>query len=236
MAEGLSAIEVGKEVAEHAKHAGHGGESEGHARRDRAVSIAEAVLLSLVTLMAAWSGYAAAKWSTESRVVLAQASAARTTASRASLNAVLLRNFDSGTFDAWFSAYTVDNRRAERLAIRRFRPEFLVAFNAWRATHPESNSHAPKGPTYMPQYRQPDVARARALDGRAERLSAAGDAAGQTADKYVRTTVFLASVLFIVGISTHFPIRGVRYALVGVGAAVLIISLIELTQLPGPPG
>jgi hypothetical protein len=235
MPEGLSAIEVGQEVAEHAKHAGHGGESEGHAGRERAVSIAEAVLLSLVTLMAAWSGYAAAKWSTESRVALAQGSAARTTASRANLNAVLLRNFDSGTFDAWFSAYTVDNRRAERLAIRRFRPEFLVAFNAWRATHPESNPHAPKGPTYMPQYRQPDIARARALDVRAERLSAAGDAAGQTADKYVRTTVFLASVLFIVGISTHFPIRGVRYALVGLGAAVLIISLIELTQLPGPP-
>jgi hypothetical protein len=234
MAEGLSAIEVGQEVAEHAKHTGPQAE-EAHHGRDRVISIAEAVLLSLVTLMAAWSGYAAAKWSTESRVVLAQASAARTTASRASLNAVLLRNFDSGTFDAWFSAYTVSNRGAEKLAIRRFRPEFRAAFDAWQATRPASNPHAPKGPTYMPQYRQPDVARARRLDARAARLSAAGDAAGQTADKYVRTTVFLASVLFIVGISTHFPIRGVRYALVALGAAVLLVSLIELTQLPGPP-
>src|SRR4051794_14358405 len=146
MPEGLSAVEVGHEVAEHAKHTGSRGDGENdvHASRNRALSIAEAVLLSLVTLMAAWSGYAAAKWSTESRVVLAQASAARTNASRADLEAVLLRNFDSGTFDAWFSAYTVDNRQAERLAIRRFRPEFLVAFNAWRATKPESNPNAPK--------------------------------------------------------------------------------------------
>jgi hypothetical protein len=153
MPEGLSAVEVGHEVAEHAKHAGSGGDGEhdAHAGRNRALSIAEAVLLSLVTLMAAWSGYAAAKWSTESRVLLAQASAARTNASRADLQAVLLRNFDSGTFDAWFSAYTVDNRPAEKLAIHRFRPEFLVAFNAWRATKPESNPNAPKGPTYMPQ-------------------------------------------------------------------------------------
>src|SRR4051812_50168289 len=69
MPEGLSPVEVGHEVAEHAKHAGSGGdgESRAHAGRDRGVSIAEAVLLSLVTLMAAWSGYAAAKWSTESR-------------------------------------------------------------------------------------------------------------------------------------------------------------------------
>jgi hypothetical protein len=237
MPEGLSAVEVGRKVAEHAEDASSGGEgdSDAHARRNRALSISEAVLLSLVTLMAAWSGYAAAKWSTESRVKLAQASAARTTATRASLEAIELRNLDSGTFDAWFSAYTVDNREAEKLAIRRFRPEYLVAFKAWRATHPETNPDAPKGPSYMPQYRQPDVARARALDVRAEKLSAAGDEAGQTADKYVRTTVFLASVLFIVGISTHFPIRGVRYALIGLGAAVLIVSLVELTQLPGPP-
>jgi hypothetical protein len=237
MPEGLSAVEVGRKVAEHAEDAGSGGkgDSDAHERRNRALSISEAVLLSLVTLMAAWSGYAAAKWSTESRVKLAQASAARTTATRASLEAIELRNLDSGTFDAWFSAYTVDNREAEKLAIRRFRPEYLVAFKAWRATHPETNPDAPKGPSYMPQYRQPDVARARALDVRAEKLSAAGDEAGQTADKYVRTTVFLASVLFIVGISTHFPIRGVRYALIGLGAAVLIVSLVELTQLPGPP-
>src|SRR4051794_12087352 len=237
MPEGLSAVEVGHEVAEHAKHAGSGGEgeNEAHAGRNRALSIAEAVLLSLVTLMAAWSGYAAAKWSTESRVLLAQASAARTTASRADLQAILLRNFDSGTFDAWFSAYTADNQPAEKLAVRRFRPEFRVAFDAWRATKPESNPNAPKGPTYMPQYRQPQLARARALDARARSLAEAGDESGQTGDKYVRTTVFLASVLFIVGISTHFPIRGVRYALIGVGAAVLIVSLVELTQLPGPP-
>src|SRR3954468_5087049 len=138
MPEGLSAVEVGHEVAEHAKHAGSGGVggSDAHAGRNRALSIAEAVLLSLVTLMAAWSGYAAAKWSTESRVQLAQASAARTAASRANLQAILLRNFDSGTFDAWFSAYTVNNREAKKLAIRRFRPEFLAAFDAWRATNP----------------------------------------------------------------------------------------------------
>ena len=56
MPEGLSAEEVGKEIGERAKLHGHGGE---HEQRDRLVSIAEAVLLSLVALMAAWSGYAA---------------------------------------------------------------------------------------------------------------------------------------------------------------------------------
>lgn len=232
MPEGLSAVEAGKLTAEHAEATG-AGEGRGHAARN--ISIAEAVLLSVVTLMAAWSGYAAAKWSTESRVELARASADRTNASRANLQAMEVRNFDSGTFEAWFSAYTAQNPVAMRVAVHRFRPEFRVAFDAWRATRPETNPDAPRGPTYMPEYRQPALAKAEALDARAEKTSEAGAAAGETSDKYVRTTVFLASVLFIVGISTHFPIRGIRYGLVALGAVLLLISLVQLTQLPGPP-
>jgi len=185
--------------------------------------------------LAAWSGYAAAKWSTESRVGLAKASAARTEANRANVEAIDLRNFDSSTFEAWFTAYTAHNKQAIALAEHRFRPPFRVAFNAWRATKPETNPNAPRGPTYMPQYRQPGLRQAKALDAQADEDFAVGAAAGETSDKYVRTTVFLASVLFIVGISTHFPLRGVRYGLVGLGGVMLIISLVQLTQLPGPP-
>jgi hypothetical protein len=224
--------EVGEGLAEPASDAHDRGS---HERRDRSISIAEAVLLSIVTLMAAWSGYAAAKWSTESRVTLAQASGARVNASRAALEAMELRTFDSSAFEAWFAAYTADNAQAMAIAERRFRPEFAVAFDAWRATRPETNDGAPPGPTYMPEYRQPALDQAKALDARAERTFAAGQEAGETADKYVRTTVYLASVLFLVGISTQFPLRGVRYGLVGLGAMLLLASLVQLTQLPGPP-
>ena len=232
MPEGLSPQEVGKGIAEHTEHAGQGEE---RARRDSHISIIEAVLLSIVALLAAWSGYAAAKWSTESRVGLAGASTARTKANRANLESIEVRNFDSSTFEAWFSAYTVHNRRAMTLAVRRFRPAFRVAFDAWRATKPETNPNAPRGPTYMPQYRQPGLAKSKALDKQADASFAAGESAGETSDKYVRATVFLASVLFLVGISTQFPIRRIRYALVAVGALLLLFSVVQLTQLPGPP-
>lgn len=55
MSEGLSAVEVGKEIGEQSHHAKDGG------RHDRVLSIAAAVLLAVVTLIAAWSGYSAAK-------------------------------------------------------------------------------------------------------------------------------------------------------------------------------
>ena len=88
----------------------------------------------------------------------------------------------------------------------------------------------------MPQYRQPELARAAALDRKAEATFARGASAGETADKYVRTTVFLATVLFMVGISTHFPLRAARYGLVGLASLLLVFSLVTLSQLPRPPG
>jgi hypothetical protein len=230
MAEGLTATEVGSEIAEHAKR------RDAHQSRDRLLSVSEALLLSIVALLAAWSGYAAAKWSTESRVALAEASAERTRASRANLDATELRTFDSSTFEAWFAAFIAGNDEALGIAERRFRPAFKVAFDAWRATNPETNPNAAPGPTYMPQYRQPLLAAAAALDRKAEATFAAGASAAETADKYVRTTVFLATVLFLVGISTHFPLRPGRYGLVGLAAVLLVASLAMLSQLPRPPG
>jgi hypothetical protein len=229
MPEGLSPTEVGKEIAEHGRHR----EGE-HARRDRLITIAEAVLLSVVTLLAAWSGYAAAKWSTESRVQLAEASTLRVEASRADSDAAELRNFDSSTFEAWFAAYIADNEDAIRVAEHRFRPEFRVAFDAWRATNPETNPNAPRGPTSMPEYKQPGIAEARALDEQASDAFREGEESGATADKYIRLTVVLASILFLVGISTHFPLRGVRYGLIALGAVLLVFSLVQVATLPRP--
>lgn len=233
MAEGLSASEVGKEIGEHSKHAGdHGGGD----RHERLLSIAEAVLLSAVALLAAYSGYAAAKWSTESSVSLAKASAARTRANRADLEALQLRTLDSVSFNAWFAAFTANNAVDERLAEKRLRPGYRPAFRAWLATDPAHNPHAPPGPSYMPQYVIPQQAAATALDHKADVEFAKGTAAGSTSDKYVRDTVFLATVLFLVGISSHFPLRGARYGLIGVGSLILVFALVQVATLPGPPG
>jgi hypothetical protein len=206
-----------------------------HERRDRLLSIVEAVLLSIVALLAAWSGFAAAKWSTESRVELATASSARTKANRANLDALELRNFDSSTFEAWFAAYTAGNEQAMALARRRFRPDFRAAFDAWRATKPETNPDAPRGPTYMPQYHPPGIALSASLDEKADEAFADGVSAAENSDKYVRTTVFLATVLFLVGISTQFRLRGIRYALIGLATILLLAALGQLAVLPRPP-
>jgi hypothetical protein len=232
MPEGLSAAEVGKEIGEHTQHADHADSAD---RRDRLLSITEAVLLSLVAVLAAYSGYAAAKWSTASSVALAKASAARTKANRADLEGLQLRTLDSVSFNAWFAAFVAGNAKAESLAEKRLRPGYRPAFYAWLATDPAHNPNAPPGPSYMPQYVISQEAVATADDKKADTEFAKGSEAGATGDKYVRDTVFLATVLFLVGISSHFPLRQARYCLIGVGGLILVFAVVQVLGLPGPP-
>ena len=236
MPEGLSPSEVGKEIAEHRKRGAEEADgAKGSDRRDRWISVVEALVLSLVAVVAAYSGFAAAKWSTEASVSLARASALRTKANRADLEAIVTRTLDSVSFNAWFTAFSAGNVRAEQLAVKRLRPGYRPAFDAWLATDPAHNPNAPPGPAYMPQYVIPQQRASTAYDQRADKAFAEGSAAGATGDKYVRDTVFLATVLFLVGISGHFKIRQARLGLVGVGVIILAFAVVQLLGLPAPP-
>ena len=229
MPEGLGPVEVGREIAEHQKH------TASHERRDRLLSITEAVMLSVVAVIAAWSGFSAAKWSTESSVKLAEASSTRTKANRAELEANQIRTLDSVSFNAAFAALVGHDPNAFRIAVKRLRPGYRPAFAAWLATHPLTNLNAPPGPAYMPQYRIPQEQQGRTLESEADKHFKDGEHAGATSDKYIRITVFLATVLFLVGISGHFRIRAARLGIVGVGLALLAFAVFQLLGLPAPP-
>ena len=235
MPEGLSATEVGKEIAEHAKHSAHSGEQGEGGGGGRLIPIAEAVLLSIVTITAAWSGFSAAKWGTESSLKLAKASTTRTKANRYFEEALTYSAEDATTFNAWFTAKVAGDESGMRVAERRFRPPYRVAFVAWLATHPFTNPNAPSGPQSMPEYKPTGQALSQALDAQADAYYAEGEKAARTGDDYVRVTVILASVLFLVGISTQFPIRGVRYGLITVGTLLLLFACEQILSLPGPP-
>ncbi len=235
MPEGLSPSEVGKEIAEHRKHVAEETVAADAGSRVRWLSITEALLLSLVAVLAAYSGFAAAKWGTESSLTLAKASAYRTKASRADLEAMVTSVGDSASFNAWFTAFTAGNANYERLAIKRMRPGYLPAFKAWLATDPAHNPNSPPGPAYMPQYRIPQQAQSTAYDAQANAAFAKGSDAGSTSDNYVRDTVFLATVLFLVGISSHFSLVQARLGLIGMGGALLLFAVIQLLGLPAPP-
>jgi hypothetical protein len=242
MTEGLTSSEVAGEIFRHKTHsAGHDHDTEGsdsddgERSHDRTLSIIEAVMLAVVALLAAYTGYASAKWNTESSVRLAAASADRTEANRAALDAQNLRNFDSTTFNTWFTAYVAGDSTAETVAVRRFRPPFKIAFDAWLANDPFTNAKAPPGPTYMPQYKQPELAQANALDAKATNDYTLGVQAGSNADNYIRDTIYLATILFLIGISGHFRFLRIRVSLVVLSGLMMIVAIVEIATSPPVP-
>ena len=86
----------------------------------------------------------------------------------------------------------------------------------------------------MPQYHQPQRAKAAKLIAQATVDYAAGEKAGSNSDDYVRNTVFLATVLFLAGIGSHFGYRAIRYGLAGVASAILLFAIVLLATAPKP--
>ena len=188
----------------------------------------------MVAIIAAWSGFSAAKWSTESSIKLTRAAATQFAANRAFDLSQTLRVGDATMFNAWFGAYTDGRVRATAVAVRRFRPEYRVAFDAWLATHPFTNPNAPPGPQSMPEYHPTGLAASVLLNAEARAGYKEGEHAAAVSDDYVRTTVILGSVLFLIGISSHFPVRGARIGMVSVGVALLVFAVVLILTLPAP--
>ena len=139
MAEGLDPIETGRKLHEHASelHAhrpgGDGGRAEAGDRHSRIVQIGEAALLALVTITAAWAGYAAARWGTASRVDIA--GLRRCAACYPGRpGRVSTRNFDFSTFEAWFTAYTLDSPQEAVARAGSGRSSGSPSTRGWRPT------------------------------------------------------------------------------------------------------
>jgi hypothetical protein len=95
------------------------------------------------------------------------------------------------------------------LYVRRFSAEHKVAFDAWLETHPFSDPDAPPGPLYMPEYQNAQQQEADRSNAAASTVFDEGTQARETAEKYVRSTVLLATVLFLVALAQRFKLRPV---------------------------
>src|SRR5580765_5496169 len=125
------------------------------ARWEELVEIVEAALLALVAVATAWSGYQAAKWDGLQAERYGKASALRVEADQQLTLGGQQRLVDISTFNTWIQARTAGQDRLAALYERRLSPEFKVAFDAWLDTDPFTNTDAPPGPSFMPEYVNP---------------------------------------------------------------------------------
>jgi hypothetical protein len=227
MPEGNINAEIAEHLREHADHDERDGQAahKPSRRRIETIEILEAILLAVVAIVTALSGYQAARWDGESAKEYATSSRLRTEANGTQLTANQTLIYNAGTFTAWLQAYAQHEKYLQQLLSRRFTPEYKVAFDAWLAIHPFTDPNAPPGPRYMPEYKDPLVEQTAVLSKEASHAFDLGVGYRATAEKYVRITVVLAAVLFLIAIGQRFKIRGVRYAVNIVAGFFLVYSL-----------
>ena len=227
MPEGFSA----GEVAHHLGH-GHGnGDGKGH-WSEQAIEILEAVLLAVVAVATAWSGYQAARFDGRQAHLYGLSSKYRLLGSQAATRGGQEQLYDTSTFSFWLQSSTSGDREAARLFVRRFRPEYRPAFAAWLKTDPFHNPNAPRAPIVMPQYHNAELEASTKYEQKATALFEEGTAARETGDKYLRNTVLLATVLFLTAVAQRFKVRNVRLALIGVSGVLLVIALYFVGTYP----
>ena len=201
--------------------------------RNLAVEIVEGLLLAIVAVTTAWSGYQSAIWDSKAVASYGLSSKLRVMAEGAQTTAGQQMLYDSTTFDAWLVAAQGNNTALSSFLERRFRPEYKVVFDAWIKTDPLHNPSAPPGPAFMPQYRNASAERAARLDKESAAAFDAGNHARDVGDEYVRVTVLLAVVLFLTALSQRFDIRPVRLGIIGLALLVLTYSLFDLATVGG---
>ena len=231
MSESLSPVEVAHEAHRHRSHESSHAAPTGHRR---ILQIIEAAVLAGVTILAAWSGFAAASYGTESRVAFAASARSDTDADELALEADSVENFDESAFNAWLVTDLLGDRARADVARERFSPALAQAFDAWIQLDPQTNAAAPAAPFAMDAYERPLLRSAEGLRAEADRLNEEGIRLGALGDQYVRLTVFLAGVLFIIGIGSTFTVVPVRYTLIGFGLVLLGGALVILFALPQP--
>jgi hypothetical protein len=191
-------------------------------RAEHRLEVGAVLLLAIATLATAWCGFQAAGWSGDLAERFAHASTVRIKAAQASTEAGQHRIDDLLYFNGWLDARRAGNAELAAIYRRRFRPEFVPAFEAWIAQRPFTNSQAIAGPLYMPQYRSADLDRSARLDAVAHEHHVEGTQAKIYADRYILATVFMAAVLFFAGISLRLDWRPLRIAVLGMACALLV--------------
>lgn len=196
------------------------------------LEIFEAIVLAIVIIATAWSGYQAARWEGDEQLSYVHSTEVRVKASREESLGGEQRLLDQATFNTWLQAKASGHDKVSRIVATRFSPEFAAAFDAWIATDPLADGNDDAGPAAVTEYHNALTEDAARLDAEADDLLVHGEEARRVADDYVRITVFLATVLFLVAIGQRFRRHGVRVAMFAISVAIMSIAVFTVVTLP----
>jgi hypothetical protein len=212
---------------------GHGSEhKQPDSRLHRILEVVEAVILALVAITTAWSGYQATRWDGRQSLLYGQSSKIRLKAQGLQVLSNQEQMYDAANVVELLKAEAHRDTLSADLFERRFLPEYRLAFEAWKMTDPLHNPNAPAGPALMPEYHNTKAEQAANLDQQASETFEQGTHARERAEDYVRITVLLATVLLLTAISQRFRSHRIRIGLIVIAVLLLCIPIWSIFTFP----
>lgn len=190
------------------------------------------VLISVTTILTAWTAFQASKWGGEMSINFSQASAARIDAARYESNANRQASVQVALFTQWLNAETSSNTDLADFLRDSFPEPLATATSDWVDERATDAQAAPQTPFDMPTYVQTDALRAADEQASAEQKSAQALTSNRNSDNYTVLTILFATVLFFAAVSNRVKKPLSSWTLIGVAVVVFMGSVTVLAALP----
>jgi hypothetical protein len=199
-----------------------------------ASEVVTAGLLAVATVASAWCAYQAALWSGDQTRNLAKANAAHFQSLRKSNDANIALLIDVTTFINYIESEARGEKKTGEYILAHARPEFRPQLKRWMEERKTAGETA-ELPFKPPGYKLAALQKANALAQEADEATQSANEANARSDLFVLHTVLFAISLFFLGASSSARHKGVRRAMLIVGALALVLSAISMARLPRAP-
>ena len=196
--------------------------------------VVTAGLLAVATVASAWCAYQAALWSGDQTRDLAKANNAHFLSLRASNDANVALLVDVTTFINYIESEARNETKTGAYILGHARPEFRPLLRQWIAERKTLGDGADL-PFKPPRYKLAALEKSNELAAQADEATQAANRANERSDLFVLHTVLFAIALFFLGSSSSARHKGVRRAMLIVGALSLVLSTISMGRLPRAP-
>jgi hypothetical protein len=190
------------------------------------------ILLSVTTILTAWSAFESSKWGGAMSIAFSEASSARIEASRLDSTANARTAVQVGLWTQWIDAEGNDNERLATAISERFPEPLATAQQEWLESDPEIIGDNVTTPFEMSSFVIPERQQAVESDARADSKFAEALRNNQRGDNYTLLTVLFAAVLFFTAMSSRLDRVRYRWTMLIFGMALAVVGIAFLATFP----
>ena len=200
-------------------------------RGDKIIEVMAVLLLGIATVGSAWCGYEATKWGSDEGSLSRRASDSQVEGARLFNLATQYVSYDSMIVSQYAQAIAAENDKLGQFyRDTLIRKEFIPILDQWQQQWDAGLSPTPLLDDQ--QYLDQQFGEYRLATAASADLTAQAQHARENADKYILTTLLLASGLFFAGVIGSFKLRFSRLALLFGAALAIAAAGARLAGLP----